>query len=316
MQLQFLVFSCSVLVFFLTVMVLRYLKREELIVRARMKTLFGADEFEEKRQKQQKESRKGGKVRIPVTKTAFRTLATELSLSGIRLRAEEFLGIWGGLAFVPACISLLFGADWLIAFALLILGTVLPFWYVKRSKAKRLAQFEQQLGDALMIIGNCLRTGLSFQQALNSIATDMPEPISKEFGRVNREVQLGVSLETALENMVVRLNSQDFMLIVSAVLIQRQVGGNLTEILDSISGTIRERLKIKANIKVLTATGRMSGIVIGLLPVIMLLLLMLINPSYIRSFFETTVGTLMLCVGGVMEIIGFMAVKKVVTIKY
>ncbi|MPN20571.1 hypothetical protein SDC9_167950 [bioreactor metagenome] len=106
------------------------------------------------------------------------------------------------------------------------------------------------------------------------------------------------------------------MLIIAAVLIQRQVGGNLSEILDGISDTIRERLKIKTSIKVLTASGRTSGMVVGLMPVFIMFVLMLINPSYIRMFFDTTVGITMLCIAGFLEAIGFLCVKKIVSIKF
>jgi tight adherence protein B len=126
----------------------------------------------------------------------------------------------------------------LTSLVLLIIGGGLPYFFVKRAKAKRLLLFEQQLGDALIIIGNCLKTGLSFQQAVNSISRDMPEPVSREFGRVAKEVQLGVTLETALENMVDRLGSKDFMLIAAAVLIQRQDGA-ICPRSNGISDTIR-----------------------------------------------------------------------------
>jgi tight adherence protein B len=243
-------------------------------------------------------------------------LAEELSCAGIKLRVEEFMIIWAGVAFVPAVVCLAFGVDWLVPLALCAVGLVLPYLFIRRKKAKRILLLEDQLANALVIIGNCLKTGLSFQQALESIVREMPEPISKEFGRVVKEVQLGLTMETALENMANRLKSQDFILIVSAVLIQRQAGGNLSEILQNISDTIRERLKIKANLKVLTTTGRTSGKVVGLMPVFLMLVLMVINPSYIRMFFETQAGMIMLIVAGALEVIGYLAIKKVVRVKF
>jgi tight adherence protein B len=307
---------CSALAFILILILLQHLHRESLYVKTRIKQLFSVQANNEGRQKRSKKNKKNSNIQISLKGKIIKLLTTELSLAGIRLRAEEFITIWALSAFLPTGITLLLGVDWTVALGLLILGIALPYVFVRGAKAKRLALFEQQLSDALVIMGNCLRTGLSFQQAINSIARDMPEPISKEFSRVSKEVQLGVTLDKALENMVERLGSKDFMLIVAAVLIQRQVGGNLSEILDGISDTIRERIKIKASLKVLTATGRTSGFIIGLLPVFLMLVLMLINPPYIRSFFESTLGIALLCIAGGLEVIGFLIVKKVVNIKF
>jgi len=243
-------------------------------------------------------------------------LALELSCSGIKLREDEFFIVWTIATLLPWSFFLLFGADSLVSLALSICGFSFPIYAIRRAKNKRLALFETQLGNALLIMGNCLRSGLSFQQAMDSIVRDMPEPISKEFGRVVKEVQFGVSMEKALENMSARIKSKDLMLLVSAVLIQRQVGGNLSEILQNISETIRDRLRIKANIKVLTTTGRASSKVVGLIPIFILLMLMVINPSYVRSFFETKAGTVMLAIAGALEVVGFLCVRKVALVKF
>ena len=316
MQILIVVLACSSFVFLLVLLILNHANKDALYVRKRINDLFGRQKETETTRKTRKNGNKDNKNILSLKGKALKALSTELSLAGVKLRAEEFISIWAICAFMPAGIAILFRADRLVAFAFVILGTALPYWFVKRSKAKRLSLFEQQLSDALMIIGNCLRTGLSFQQAIASIATDMPEPISKEFGRVSKEIGLGVTLESSLENMVSRIESKDFMLIVAAVLIQRQVGGNLSEILDGISDTIRERIKIKSSIKVLTATGRTSGMIIGLLPIFLMLILMLINPPYIRTFFESRLGITLLCTAAGLELIGFLAVKKVISIKF
>jgi tight adherence protein B len=149
-----------------------------------------------------------------------------------------------------------------------------------------------------------------------NIAHEMPDPIAREFARTAKEIQLGNSMDTALDNMVQRVRSTDLMLTVSAVQIQRQVGGNLLEILENISVTIRERIKLKDDIRVMTASGRISSVVVGLIPVAIGGLLMLINPSYIQTFFDTPMGIGMLTAAAGMEIIGFLIIKKIVTIKY
>jgi tight adherence protein B len=144
----------------------------------------------------------------------------------------------------------------------------------------------------------------------------MPAPIGMEFGKVCNEIRYGATMEEALNNMVDRVKSPDLMLVVSAVLIQRTTGGNLSEILSTISDTIRERIKIKGEINSITAQGRMSGLIIGALPIGIAAILMVVNPEYMSTFFTTTAGNIMLIVSVVMEIVGFFAIRKVVTVEY
>jgi len=249
-------------------------------------------------------------------KKALKFLSNELSMAGIPLRADEFLIILLLLAIIPAGMIFVIFKEPVISLGIAICGAVLPMMFVKQAKSKRLGLLDRQLVDGLIIIGNCLKSGLTFQQAMASIARDMPEPISKEFDKVLRETKFGVTFEKALTNMMDRLNNKDVMLLVSAVLIQRQVGGNLSEILDNIAGTIKERVGIKEEVKVLTSSGRASGTVIGLLPVACFLALMLFNPKYIATFFQTSQGTTMLIVAAVMEAIGFAVVNKIVNVKF
>ena len=224
--------------------------------------------------------------------------------------------IWLLLTVIPAGMIFVVVKQSIVSLAIAICGAVLPMVFVKYGKSKRLGMLDKQLVDALIIIGNCLRSGLTFQQAMASIARDMPEQISKEFDKVLRETKFGVTFEKALTNMMDRLNNKDVMLLVSAVLIQRQVGGNLSEILDNIAGTIKERVGIKEEVKVLTSTGKASGTVIGLLPVAAFLALMLFNPKYIAAFFQTSQGTTMLIIAAIMEAIGFAIVNKIVNVKF
>jgi len=246
----------------------------------------------------------------------LKILANELSLAGIPLKAEEFMLIWLMAALIPASLVALFNFNILVITVLIGVGAIIPPLILRSAKMKKMAMLDKQLRDALAIMGNCLRAGFSFNQAMDSIAHEMPDPIAKEFTKTLREIKFGLAMEKALANMVERLNNGDLELIVSAVLIQRQVGGNLSEILDSIASTINERLQIKSELKVLTATGRTSGMVIGLLPVFLLVILMIINPSYVSMFFNSTIGKAMLTVGGILEITGFLIVKKIVDIKF
>lgn len=315
MQLLLLVISVLCFSFVIAIIVLRIVYKDTFLINARINRLLKDKPINIIKRtifKNNKENKK----QISFINKFQKSLSLQISLSGIRLRAEEFVAIWAAVMFAPAFFAFILRVDIIACVALILFGGVAPYLYLKSEKAKRMSLFDQQLTDALIIMGNCLRSGLSFEQALNSIARDMPEPISKEFTRVSKEVKLGITMENALENMVKRIDSKDLMMVVSAVLIQRQVGGNLSEVLDSVSDTIRERLKIKTSIKVLTASGRTSGMIVGLMPVFVLGLLALINPSYIRIFFESQIGMIMLVVAICLEAIGFLAVRKIVNIKF
>ncbi|NLW73586.1 MAG: hypothetical protein GX057_01630 [Clostridiales bacterium] len=243
-------------------------------------------------------------------------LAGELQSAGIMMRAEEFATFWLVLGFVPSGLLALFTTNYFIAGAAALLGIAGPPLYVRKQKKKRVIAFENQLGDALVTMCNCLRSGLTLTQAFENIASEMDEPISKEFARLCNEVKYGSTLEKALVSMAERIGSDDLELTVTAINIQRQAGGNLSEILSSISETIKARVKLKSDIRVATATGRASGIVIGVLPIALGLLIFLVNPDYIISFVESDIGKVLLGIGAVMEILGFMMIKKILTIKY
>ena len=166
------------------------------------------------------------------------------------------------------------------------------------------------------MVANALRAGFSFMQAFELIAKEMDAPIGREVQKVVNEVNIGVDVETALDNMQKRVNSPDFELVVTAVVIQRQVGGNLAQILDTISDTINNRVRMRREIMTLTAQGRASGVVLALMPVGVGFIMSLVNPAYLRPLFEEPVGQA--CVAGaiVMEIIGFLVIRRIVNIKF
>lgn len=256
------------------------------------------------------------KRKSTISKKLSDLLYNELTLADIKLKPEEFGVLWLALTFVPPGLVALFTGQMLSAVTLAVAGAGLPVFIVNNRKKKRTIAFESQLGDALIIICNCLRSGLSFQQAMEAIVKEMSPPVNVEFGRVLQEMQYGVPLEEALNNMTQRLKSPDLLLTVSAVNIQRQTGGNLSEILEIISETIKERIKIKGDIRTLTAQGRISGLVIGSLPLFLGGVLMVINSEYMLVMFTHPLGRTMLIVGAVMEIIGFTIIRKIVDIKY
>ncbi len=167
-----------------------------------------------------------------------------------------------------------------------VIGAFLPRFYVKRQQAVRLGKFNDQLGDMLNLMVNGLRAGYSTMQAMEAVSRELPSPISDEFRRVVQEMQIGITMEKALENLLRRIPSEDLDFVVTAINVQREVGGNLSEILDTISFTIRERVRIKGEIRVMTSQVRMSGTVLAMIPVFLAVALYFISPQYISGFFS------------------------------
>ncbi|SFH91425.1 tight adherence protein B [Selenomonas ruminantium] len=202
-----------------------------------------------------------------------------------------------------------------IALAAGIAGVIVGLMFLDIYIKRRQKAFTNQLGDMLTMVANALRAGFSFMQAFELIAREMDAPIGREVQKVVNEVNVGATLDTALENMQKRVKSPDFELVVTAVLIQRQVGGNLAQILDTISETIQERIRMRREVMALTAQGRLSGIVLGVLPIALAGILMLINPNYLKPLFEETAGQIAMIGAIVFEVIGFFVIRKIVDIK-
>lgn len=288
---------------------------QQLIIR-RMGKLFG----ERAREARGKSPASGRKIlemagRLFTAKKITAGLDNELAKADIPLKGQEFLGltlilvVGGGLFFTIVSANPLAG---LLAMAI---GGYLPYFFLKMALAKRLARFNGQIGDALVVMANSLRSGFSFLQAMDMVRREMPNPISKEFGIALQEMNWGTPIEEALTNMTARLNSEDLELVVTAVLIQRQVGGNLAEVLDNIANTIRERIRIKGEIKTLTAQGKISGLVIGLLPIFLTVILFFLNPSFISLLFTTKIGLAMVFMATVSQVIGLSIIRKIVNIE-
>jgi tight adherence protein B len=187
--------------------------------------------------------------------------------------------------------------------------------YVKIQQRRRLNAFNDQLGDTINLLANSLRSGYSLLQSMETVARELPAPISEEFARVVREVGLGLSNEQAMNNMLRRIQSDDLDLMITAINVQHEVGGNLAEILEIIGYTIRERVRIKGEIRVLTAQGVISSYVISFLPIAMGLLLFLMNPDYIGAMFTELCGWIMVGVAVTGIVTGFIATQKIVRIE-
>jgi tight adherence protein B len=255
-------------------------------------------------------------------------LARDLARADLRLKVSEYLMIWAGsIVAVP-------GIFVLLSFVLaplgnpiaLLAGVLIGFWFPRmwlgRRKNSRLSAFNKQLPDTITLIANALRAGSSFLQAIELVVRESRPPISIEFSRVIREVNLGLPFETALENMVRRVRSDDLELMATAIAIQHTVGGNLAEILDSIAFTIRERVRIKGEIQTLTAQQRLSGYVVGFLPIALAGFLFIAAPGFMQPMFDDRAqiaglpaGVIILAVGGFAMFLGFMFIRKIVDIE-
>jgi tight adherence protein B len=210
----------------------------------------------------------------------------------------------------------LFGGNIIFSLMVAIFGFFIPRIYVARRTDKRKNAFEQQLPDNLQMWVNGLRSGYSVLQAIEAIAKEAAEPTATEFRRVVKEVQLGIPLDEALDHLLERMPGDDLDLVITAVNIQREVGGNLAEILEVISHTIRERIKLKGEIRVLTSQGRITGYIIGLLPVFLLMLMMVISRDYVMQMFENQLcGWPMLGCGATMISLGIASIGKIVDIQ-
>lgn len=246
----------------------------------------------------------------------FASISTSLAQADIKLRPAEFIAAMVLSAMGGALVGLILGG-FLVAIVGGIVGLFVPRIYVNRAKGRRLKKFDDQLSDMLNLMVNGLRAGFSTLQAMEAVSHEMPSPIADEFRRIVQEMQLGIPTEEALDHMMRRIHSDDLDLVITAMNVQREVGGNLAEILDVISFTIRERVRIKGEIQTLTAQGRATAWVISALPLALLALLYLVNRPYFMQFFNPATrncGIPMLCLAGAMIGSGFYATQKIVDI--
>jgi tight adherence protein B len=256
------------------------------------------------------------------------TMARDLARADLRLRASEYMAIMVGCAIaIPLALTLLGRVLPTLGNPIFIIGGAvvgffLPRLYVRRRKRARLNAFNKQLADTITLIANALRAGSSFLQAIELVVREAQPPISTEFGRVIREVNLGLPFDEALENMVERVRSDDLELMTTAIAIQHQVGGNLAEILDSIAFTIRERVRIKGEIRVLTTQGRMSGYVVAGLPIGIFLILFVLAPGFMAPMFQKPpevlglpAGVVLLAAGVFSMAVGFLLIRRIVDIQ-
>lgn len=248
-------------------------------------------------------------------------VAKNLARADMKFKSGEFItfilitaGFLGFLGFVSVGTSL--GAK-LISLALGVgFGISIPLIYLKSQQGNRLKKFQNQLPDMLNLVVNGLRAGYSIMQALEAVSKEMPPPIADEFRRVVQEMQLGIPMDKAMDNLLRRIPSDDLDFVVTAINVQREVGGPLAEILDTIAFTIRERVRIKGEIKVLTSQVVMSGNVLSAVPFVVFIILWFLNQDYMSEFFKNLLcGGTALVVGMVMIVIGYFVMMKIADIE-
>jgi tight adherence protein B len=243
-----------------------------------------------------------------------RRVADKLARADVPLTAVEFTLIVLGAAALGFVLGAWRGGP-LFGLVLGVIAALIPVLYLSYREGKRKQKFTEQLPDLLALLIGGLRAGYGLGQALDSARAQIPAPASAELDRVMRAVGLGLPLQQALREMAERVGSDDLDMVVTAIDVQYEVGGNLAQTLETISETIRERIRIKREIRVFTAQQRLTGLILALLPIAMVFLIYVINPTYMRQLFQPGVMRLVLLAGIVFQVLGFLVIRKIMDIE-
>lgn len=311
---------CSFLVFIMIFFSSMHLLKKTTRVSDRVRFYTGyAPEEEEKQEKNELKTRLRKAFRKRLRGTAPKKNAMNLNLlmdrAGLPILGSEFLIMSNGAAVIGFIIGFLLFSNVISGLVLSLIVLSCAWGYVRYLASRNSKKFTGQLSDCLTLLANALRAGFSFLQAMEILSREMQPPMSTEFARVLRETNLGKPLEQALQQMDERVDNEDFSLVITAVLIQQQVGGNLAEIIDTIRDTIIERVRLRREITTLTAQGRATGMVLAVIPIGMAIALYAISPTYIEPLLTTTIGRLAIGAAVVLEIIGFIIIYKIMDIK-
>jgi tight adherence protein B len=283
----------------------------------RLDAYFGGQKNGSRRASGSKSDLKGSAVALTdrvVTADLETRISQRLTGAGSALTAAEWVLIHAGVAVGSALIGFLFGGG-VLAVAGLLLGFLLPWVYLKFRHRRRLSKFNANLAQSLGLMAGGLQAGLSLPQAVDTVVREGTEPIAGEFRRALVEQRLGIDITDALEGVGERMESQDFSWVVMAIRIQREVGGNLAEILHTVSDTLREREYLRRQVKALSAEGRMSAWILGGLPVGMFIYLLVGNPDYVRPLYTTGMGWMMLGAAGFLLGLGSFAMAKLAKVE-
>lgn len=304
----------GVAVFAMFMGALRILASRSVTLDERLGADFGADEsLETARAGTKGQSRRFNRL---VSGTARERILSELMRADLKFTPGEYVMgqiVMTLLGFMVGFV--IFRGNLLTAVAGGLIGLYLPRWYVKHLQRKRLNAFDAQLPDAILLIANALRSGYSLMQSLDTVSKEVGSPMSQEFVRVTRELNLGLSTDEAFDNLALRIPSDDLSMVITAIDIQNQVGGNLAEILDIIAHTIRERVRIMGEIRTITAQQRLAARVLALLPLGIAAILYALNPQYISQLWQSQCGLVMIGIGTVMSITGYLFIRRIAMIR-
>ncbi len=267
----------------------------------------------------------GGLLRRAVRESQFmQDLATSvptlgdwqlmLQQAGSSMTIGSFLMLMLGVSVAAGLATLVVSQRFLVAIPVAMLGAFIPYFWMRRRRTRRLYAFESELPEAIDLLGRAIRAGHPLSSGMKMVADETGEPISGEFRRTFEENRFGVPFEDAIQELSDRVDIVDVRILVTAILIQREVGGNLAEVLDNLSSVIRARFTIRRQLRVYTAQGRMSGYVLALLPIVVGTLIYLLNPQYGTLMFTHPMGRLMLGGAVVMQLIGFLWIRKIINI--
>jgi tight adherence protein B len=239
-----------------------------------------------------------------------------ISQAGLKMKEGKFV-LWTAVVGLSTyvAISLFYPNRGIMAFAFSLVALAIPFAVVAFKRARRLAQFEERFPEALDLIGRAVRAGHAFTTGLEMVAKESSEPVSGEFRATFEEQNFGLPLRDALLNMAERVPLIDVRFFVTALLVQKETGGNLAELLDELSRLIRERFRIYREVKVRTAQGRLTAGVLIALPFLMLIVMQLLNPDYVRVLWTDPIGPIMLGVAAGLQVIGSLVIWKIVHIE-
>jgi len=242
-------------------------------------------------------------------------MRARIEKAGVKWTAQSYLLITLGLSIGMGLAALIVTGFWFVGIIAAAIGAWIPSVYLKRQEQKRINAFEEQLPEAIDFIGRAIRAGHPLSAGLKMASEEGGEPVASEFRRVFEEQRFGMPFEDALLGLVDRINLTDVRIMVTAILIQRQVGGNLAEVLDKIAYTIRERFTIRRQLRVYTAQGRFSGYVLAILPIAVGSAIYLINREYMVTLFTDPLARILLITAAVLQFLGYLWIKKIVNIE-
>lgn len=246
----------------------------------------------------------------------FQELRASLKQAVPDLRLETFLYITGAAALAVSLVGLAITGSLVASAIAALIGAYIPFLIVTRKRMRRQKLLAEQLPDGLDFLNRALRAGHSLPVGLQMMGSDLPAPLCEEFGRCYDEVSLGSDIEEALKAMTERIDSTDFAFFVTAVLVQRQTGGDLSQVLDNISGMLRQRIQLQQHIRAKTAEGRFTGLILSAFPLVMFLILYSLNPQYASLLITTAVGNVFLLMTVALSAIGLHFIRKITTVKF